>query len=251
MAQRSTFTVYTHPSIRRVIRSASLARRAIDIAVTGVLVLAAFLTIGAALLAIGVWWFFLRKQPPRPEMIVGSDGLRFIEGTKDAFVPWTRVSDVEEHDQGVRIRLTSGWPVQAFVGLGESDPKTVDVAHKAARAFRLAKKKSADLTPLASRLARGRRTVDEWLAAIGDVDPRGAGYRDAPIGERDLWEVAEHPGASVDARAAACVLLARLGQDGTAERIEALSESTAQPKLEDALDLVLEDERGALAAAIA
>lgn len=102
---------------------------------------------------------------------------------------------------------------------------------------------------VATLVARGTRSLEEWKKALAGLESGDAGYRQAALREEDLWRVVEDPRASEDARAAAALLLRKgLDERGKA-RVRVAAEATASPKLRVALEAqVAGDDDAALSA---
>jgi hypothetical protein len=103
---------------------------------------------------------------------------------------------------------------------------------------------------VATIVARGTRSLEEWKKALATLESADAGYRQAALREEDLWRVVEDPRASEDARAAAALLLRKgLDEPGKA-RVRVAAEATASPKLRVALEASISDDDAAALAAL-
>jgi hypothetical protein len=103
---------------------------------------------------------------------------------------------------------------------------------------------------VATIVARGTRSLEEWKRALATLEAADAGYRQAALREEDLWRVVEDPRASEDARAAAALLLRKgLDEPGKA-RVRVAAEATASPKLRVALEASISDDDAAALAAL-
>jgi hypothetical protein len=90
---------------------------------------------------------------------------------------------------------------------------------------------------------RGRRTTEEWIAALRSV---GSGarsdHRTAPVGADRLLRIAEDPGAAPEMRAAAAVALGSVADDASRGRLRIAADATAEPDLRAAIALAAEQD---------
>jgi hypothetical protein len=95
---------------------------------------------------------------------------------------------------------------------------------------------------VAALLARGERSMPEWLEAVRkQASPRTEGYRSLHLAEDRLWAVLEDPSADPTARVAAAVALRAQSQARVPEleqRVRVAASTTAFPEIRIALEEV-------------
>jgi hypothetical protein len=241
MEPTTSFSCFTHPSLRSAVRFATWQRTLASVLLTLLVVISGFASLGVFLLFWLVWQLGLRKRPARPLLHVGDDGIRITDEGKHAFVSWSHVSEVEEHDQGARIHLKNGRVLQAFCDVGKT-AATDMLARQLSKRHAASRRLEASEQNVA-RIGRGRRALAQWLDELRGLDPRAGGYRTTAMTERELWEIVENPMAPADARAGAAFVLTRIGEgtrgeggnDEPAVRLRVVAEATAAPELSRAL----------------
>lgn len=170
-----------------------------------------------------------------------------VDGILQRWLLWKRFtpmsSIVEAHAEGereIRLQLANGKEEVITVSTAKryggiyTERRNMILARirESARAHRHV----GPHADLASVVARGERTLDEWKKSLVALAKGEAGYREAAIREEDLWRVVEDPRASSDARAGAAMILRKgLDEEGKA-RVRVAAEATASPHLRIALE---------------
>jgi hypothetical protein len=249
MASAQTFTVFTHPSLASAVKFATWQRTVQSILLTALVITTIFVSLGVGLIFWFAWQLALRKKEGQPVITVGDDGITITQAGKYAFIPWSRVAEVEEHEQGARVRLENGRVLQMFCAIGQS-LDGVELALQLEKRHARAKRVEANELSV-ERIRRGKKSAGQWLDELRALDPRAGGYRSTTLTERELWEIAENPSAPADARAGAAFVLARVAEpdgaprvrvegaisaDEPAQRLRVLAEATAQPELAQAIE---------------
>jgi hypothetical protein len=217
-------------------RSTTPARARTAGALAGAMVVlgagASFLSGAAALVAVGLLTIALVAVLSLPtRVVVGVDGVLLRWLWASHFVPMSEiVSVVAQGDRSVELRSRSGQTAIRSPGRTERDAMIARIT-TALKAHR-ERPPGADLLAL---LARGERSREQWMAALGELREDG-GYRQVVVRDEDLWRVVEDPSAPADARAAAAAVLRRsLDADGKA-RVRVAADATASPRLRVALE---------------
>jgi hypothetical protein len=187
-------------------------------------------------------WFLVSMLPSR--ISVGIDGVHERWLWRKRLIPMAQIAGVERiDDRQLWLRLRDGSGHMLFTSMhrknnlgtsfakqhGDAVQARIAEAHQAF----LAHASAADVSAL---VAKGTRTREEWLAALGKLRDAQGGYRDAVVRDDDLWRLVEDPSAPADARGGAALLLRRsLDEEGKA-RVRVAAEATASPQLRVALD---------------
>jgi hypothetical protein len=170
---------------------------------------------------------------------VGADGVLVASFARRAFYPFARVQSATSSAWGVMLRLKGGREVEI-----RTEPKANPGA-SAARAALLARivqrlaafEKQEARANTAVLVARGGRTVDEWMRALRALGGGDAGgYRAPSIPTEELWRVLEDPASDATARAGAAVALRESLDDGGRARLRLAAEASASPKVRVALE---------------
>jgi hypothetical protein len=182
---------------------------------------------------------FLSLWPTK--VVVGVDGVLVSWLWRKQFIPMAEIVAVSA-DGSNRILLERSGGRREIIAVGSH--KARGGVHTERRDLVLARireawqshrsrKTGADVATI---VARGERTLDDWKRALATLESGDAGYRQAALREEDLWRLVEDPRAGEDARAAAALLLRKgLDEPGRA-RVRVAAEATASPKLRIAFE---------------
>jgi hypothetical protein len=186
--------------------------------------------------------FVLRGQT---KVVVGSDGLlmkRSLGGSQ--YLPYSEVASAAIDESDVVLRLRSGQKMR--LGLGHKRVLGQEHAGDAlVMAIEDARAASAAQGPTqhAALVARGDRTIGEWLAALGKLtDAARASYRQAMLPRAQLWRIVEDVSSPPGTRAGAAVVLRSQLNDGDRARLRIAAEACASPNLRRALEAAAQEE---------
>ena len=174
---------------------------------------------------------------------LGSDGVLVTTRGRKRFVRYDAVSEVEAVDATkLRVVLLDGDVIELeLVTRGRTEMSGPGASRDALLVhFRAALRAARATQPtgsLASRIARGGRPREEWLADIASLRTGAPQYRESAVREEDLWEIVESSSAPEDARAAAALLLRGAEDDAPARvRLRVASEAIVSKKLRIAIE---------------
>jgi hypothetical protein len=209
-----------------------------------------------------IWWFFSLPLAViaslfRRTVVVGGEGIYLPPRTrigKKAFVPYASLASVRREQQAVVLQTNGGKPLR----LVPRDPHGDRVANdllSAALAERIeearaewAARGEAQLSPL---LARGGRSVADWLIALRSLGESAAGFRAAALPADTLLRIAEDPRAGAGERAGAAASLVGHLDDAGAARVRVAAEVCASPELRRVLTVTAEQKAAEIEEALA
>ncbi len=173
---------------------------------------------------------------------IGEDGVLLRWAGRRRFLSFSSIRAVRTTPLGIEIDLAS--EDEPVVEIRLTHRAEAETQRRNAMHDRIEKGIAAHqaLEPIEDEalLARGSRSIDEWMqqmAMLGAGD--AAGYRVMAIPRERLWAVLENPGAAASAREGAALALHARLDDAERERLEAIAEKSASPRLRIALDAVV------------
>jgi hypothetical protein len=173
-------------------------------------------------------------------IVVGSDGLLMKRtlGGGARYLPYAELGSAAVDGNDVVLRLRSGREMRLGLGLkrflgrehaGDALARRIEDARSAPAA-----QGTAQHTAL---VARGDRTVSEWLAALGKLaDAARASYREATLPRAQLWRIVEDIASPPGARAGAAVVLRAQLEEGERARLRVAAQACASTDLRRALE---------------
>jgi hypothetical protein len=193
------------------------------------------------------WIFGLIFAPTRVR--VGVDGVATRWLGRDRFVPFSRVRGVQTYEErvggktyfGVALDLDGGERIKLPAGQkGFTSMNTAELEERIRQALALHREGAG---PVDERLlARGRRAVPEWVAALQALGAgANADLRTPPVPPEKLLRIAEDAAAAPLARVSAAVAAAAAAPDAK-RRVRLAARTTASPKLRVALERVSADD---------
>lgn len=223
------------------------------LAMAGVMLSRLFLHLGPVPFFAAIGLFGVLALIPA-KVVVGVDGVLLKWLSRKRFIPMSDIVSVQpEGETRISVELTGG----RRETIATAPPKRRGGVYTERRDVIVARIREAwqahrsrgPGVDVATLVARGSRTLEEWKSALAGLAQGDAGYRQAAVREEDLWRVVEDPRASEDARAAAALVL-RGGLDAPGKaRVRVAAEATASPRLRVALEAATgEDEAAALGA---
>ncbi len=172
------------------------------------------------------------------KITVGEDGLLLRWAGRRRFIPFSALVSAESTPLGVKLELEDdaieirlGHRADSFGARREAMLARIEEGMEAHRALEPAED--------AALLARGTRSLDDWmrdLEALGLGD--AGGYRTIAMPRERLWAVLENARAEASAREGAALALRSSLHDDERERIAAIAQKSASPRLRVALDAV-------------
>lgn len=189
------------------------------------------------------------------KLTVGADGvlLQWL-GTK-RFFPIAQIAKAAEAGPtSIRLTLTSGEEVTLPIGVptprhffSEKDLVTENLKIILARIQETLDLRDGvgNAQPLASLVARGKRSAKDWLDALRKLKADHGAYRDIAVRDDALLQILEDPSAPEDARAGAAFLLRDSLDDEQKTRVRVAADASASPRLRVALDAVTKDDAAA------
>jgi hypothetical protein len=187
---------------------------------------------------------------------VGPDGLLLTGlGTK-RFIDVRNMAGIELTDIGIRVHLHRGKPVDIATRMGRAlVPRSIGIspADTALLVRRIdallighdARSASSQLRP---RLARGSRTVAEWMADLRAIGQR-LSMRVADIDTDDLHMVVEGAQVDPDVRVAAAVVLSARSDEDRA-RVRVAARALGEPRLRERIEWAAETDDSAITEAL-
>ncbi len=169
---------------------------------------------------------------------VGADGILVASLVRRRFHSFAGVTGVRTSPWGIVLERKEGKEIEVRTEGRENTKGSKNRDRLLASVRRaldeLTGREGAAATTL---LARGGRSVDEWLRALRSLGGGEAqGYRAASIPTEELWRIALDPTAEVSARAGAAVALRGSLDDEGRERLRVAAEESASPKVRVALE---------------
>jgi hypothetical protein len=187
---------------------------------------------------------------------VGVDGILWKWLFWKKFIPMSDVQGVfREEERGIRIQRKSGKDEVIYAAMRSRYKSNRGSQHRDAIVARVSETLTAYQArtggaDVATLIARGTRTKEEWVGALRKLARDDGGYRDAAVREEDLLRVLEDPGAPEDARAGAALVLKSRAKGELKERVRVAAEATASPKLRVVLDAAANEDDAALEEAL-
>ncbi|MCB9622945.1 MAG: PH domain-containing protein [Sandaracinus sp.] len=171
----------------------------------------------------------------RKRVVVGAEGVEVRSWRGRVFHRFDDVEDVVR--EGLRVFLVrrDGTRVALPVAREEQAEGLVADAHWTLQKALLAYREAPDLRAL-DVLARGERSVSEWLAHLEGL--AGGDYRSAALTRDRLEAAVADPRADESVRAGAAWLLARQGHDAS---VRVARDRAAAPRVRVALEAALEE----------
>jgi len=168
---------------------------------------------------------------------VGQDGVLLRWLGKRRFVPFGAIETALADDLGVVLFLKDGRRLE--IRLSQRADGAKEARSKLLTRIREGMLAQAEMARAEEEVlfVRGERDVDTWLRdmrALGSGD--AGGYRVIAIPRERLWEIVESPAADPSAREGAALALHATLDDEERERLRALVDATALPRLRVALD---------------
>ncbi len=99
-------------------------------------------------------------------------------------------------------------------------------------------------------LARGKRSIGEWMGALAQITDTAGGFRSSAVPRDQLWRVVDDATATTELRAAAAIALRRELGDDERTRFRVASNVSAEPALRKVFLAVGEDDERELTAAL-
>lgn len=173
------------------------------------------------------------------KVAIGEDGLLLRWAGRRRFVPFGALRAARATPLGVELELTDDRTVEIRL-THRADAET---ARRTAMLGRLEEGINTHraLAPAEDEalLARGERAVEAWIrdvSALGAAD--AFGYRAIAIPRERLWAVLENPSADPSARQGAAIALRDRLDEEERERLMAVAQKSASPRLRIAIDAV-------------
>jgi hypothetical protein len=169
---------------------------------------------------------------------VGDDGILLTWAGRRKFVPYSVLRDVHATPLGVTLELVDDSTLEIRL----SHRADADEQRRTAMVRRIREGVEAHraLGPAEDEavLARGSRRHDAWIRDMSTLGIADAGYRSIAIPRERLWAVLENPAADPSAREGAALALHARLDDEERERLLAISQKSASPRLRIAIDAV-------------
>ncbi len=180
------------------------------------------------------------KRRWRARVLVTADGVLARPGE---FYPYGEIERVTLEGLDVVLHRIEGAPLRltSHVERGALSERI----REGLEAFR----RRTRIGDVSVRLARGRRTVGEWMAALRALT-RPSDYRTGPVPDETLWRIAEDPALSASMRAAAATALGvSIDTEGRA-RLRKAAATSESPRIRVALEAAASSEDDELARAL-
>lgn len=173
--------------------------------------------------------------PQRVE--VGRDGVLLRWLSKRRFIPFGAIETALASELGVVLFLEGGKRLE--IRLTQKVDGARDERSRLLSRIREGMVVQAEIIRAEEEVlfVRGERDLDAWLRdmrALGSGD--AGGYRTIAIPRERLWEIVESPAADPSAREGAALALHAMLDEDERERLRALVDTTALPRLRVALD---------------
>ncbi len=172
-------------------------------------------------------------------LTVGADGVLTSWLGWKHFYPYEEIVSVLPYEHGITLALKSGKTVNIATSPARRTTIPLVAMNRDAVAMRIdeamtafAQHRGADATAM---VARGGRTVTEWLEALRAL-ASASDYRQSALPREALWRVAEDPAAEATARAGAAVALRGTITDEDRARLRVAAEASASPRVRVALE---------------
>jgi len=189
--------------------------------------------------------------------VVGTDGVRIIEGRRERFVSYAQVTAVDCASEGVWLRRAEGDVLlRTFAGRAGTAPRapsmhTLALYHRV-REARAVGMGGAVAPGKLALLERKGRSVGEWLERLRGL-PQQGDYRQMGLESDELLRVLLDARSPVERRVAAAAALSARDEPGMRERVRIAGAATANPRLRVAIDAVTDErlDEAAIAEALA
>ena len=180
-------------------------------------------------LAVAIRWAFRVNLP------VGDDGVHSKRRGKSVFLPYAELDRVDRVDDGLLLQVR-GEPAIVLRRWGRAEKHHVERVLARIAELRDASPKDAQVL-----LARGARSVAEWVADLTALATE-RGYRAVHLPPDRLWSVAEDPSVEPEERAAAALILrSSLDEQGKA-RLRVAAAACASPTTRQTLKVLADGE---------
>lgn len=177
----------------------------------------------------------------RSRVTLAYDGIEIRSGFQRAFLPSKEIVSVEPSAKEGSRELFVTTSDHQVTGLTFDDPEryrrhilTLMTAQASGPEFELAS------------LARGHRTVTEWIAELRGGAGAWTPFRSVGVPVEKLWELVTDARAALTTRAAAAVALAGKPESQHRTRLARIAERSAAPKLRAIVDAATRDDDEAL-----
>lgn len=192
-----------------------------------------------------------------PRVVVGTDGVRIIEGRRERFVSYAQVTAIDCAREGVWLRRAEGDVLLCtFAGRAGTWPSQPS-AHTVALYHRVREARAAgmggNVAPAKlALLERKGHDIGTWVERMRAL-PRQGDYRQAALESDDLLRVLLDGRSSTERRVAAAAALSARDEPGMRERVRIAGAASANPRLRVAIDAVTKEQldEEALAEALA
>jgi hypothetical protein len=173
------------------------------------------------------------------KVAIGEDGILLRWASRRRFVPFGQLREARATSLGVELELADDREIEIRL----THRADAEVSRRSAMIERieegLAQHRALAPAEDEALLTRGDRALEAWIQEMNILGTADAyGYRTIAIPRERLWAVLENPSAEPTARQGAALALRARLDDDERERLTAIGQKSASPRLRVALDAV-------------